>query len=306
MDKSTAPVALDHPINSKIQFEMVDLTPEKAEQWLGRNHGNRNLRPSKVALFARDMRNGRWVTAGDPIRFDWNGNLIDGQHRCEAVISSGATIRVIVVKGLDPVAQQVIDTGAKRTPADALKFAGNKSNLTVIAGAARIAMTRAAGGMSNALSTTPTPVTNAETVGWVDDNPEIIEAAALARRTFRPIGIAPSPWAYCLWEFERINGLAAVEFATSLAEHRGWSGDRDPRAAMFNAFDAAARGRRRQPGAGESLYIAFRSWNAWVTGKTLRAPVPLKQVGTKVVGNDIPKLVHPSATFLDRLYGSAA
>lgn len=289
-------VPLDHPVNRKVASEWVDLTPTVAEKWLGQNHDNRNLRRPKVLTYARDMRNGEWTTSGQPIQFDWNGNLIDGQHRCEAVIESGVTIRVLVVKGLDPKAKQVIDTGIKRSPADALKFAGYSTNLPILGGAARIALLRDSGYLRTALSHGTPDVSNAEIVSWMDVHQEAAFAAELAKKTAKNIGIAPSPWAYCLWEFELLNGAVAVEFATSMSEWRGLSGKGDPRVAMLTAFRKAAEGVRRVPQTGESIYIAFRAWNAWVTGKKLTSVIARGATGT---GNDIPKLVRPTAAFLN-------
>ena len=48
------------------------------------------------------MGSGNGQTSGLSIQFDWDGRMIDGQHRCEAGIESGVTIRMLVVKGLDP------------------------------------------------------------------------------------------------------------------------------------------------------------------------------------------------------------
>jgi hypothetical protein len=292
-------VTLDHPINTKASEQWVDLTPTLAEKWLGQNHENRNLRSSKVRAFARDMRNGEWTTTGQPIQFDWNGNLIDGQHRCEAVIESGVTVRVLVVKGLDPKAKQVIDTGTKRTPADALKFSGYKHDLNATAAVARIAMGRDAGYLRTAFAGSAPNITNAETVSWVDVHPEVTNAVALARRTGKQIGIAPSPWAYCLWELQHINGAIAVEFATSMHEYRGLRGKGDPRVAMLTAFRNAQQGQRRIPQVAESIYIVFRAWNAWVANKSLVSVIPRDPNGK---GNDIPKLIAPTAAFFDR-YG---
>lgn len=293
------PLTLDHPINTKLTEEWVTLTPTLAEKWLGQNHGNRNIRSVKVKSFARDMRNGLWRVTGQPIQFDYNGILIDGQHRCEAVIESGVSIRVLVVKGLDPHAREVIDTGSKRTPADALKFAGHTHDLNVQAAAARIALGRENGFLRTAFAAPAPHITNAETVEWVEAHPELQNAVALARLTAKEIGITPSPWAYVLWELLQIDGMLATEFATSMKEYRGLNGKGDPRVAMLTTFKNAALGRRRVPTMAESIYIAFRAWNAWATGKTLTLIVPQASEGK---GNAIPKLVAPSPAVRERYY----
>ena len=290
-------VTLDHPLNKKITDEWVDLTPTLAEKWLGQNHGNRNIRTPKVKAYARDLRNGAWLTDGSPFRFDWNGVMSDGQHRCEAVIESGVTIRAHVIRGLDPASREVMDTGTKRTPADALFFAGYGKDKNVAAATARIAMARESGYITTAFGGAPPTITNTETVNWVRDNEEVAFAVALARRTYGQIGITPSPWAYCLYELEKIDGQSAVEFADSMNEFRGLRGKGDPRAAMLTAFRNAQLGKRRKPGVAETIYIVFRTWNAWVTNKSLTSIIPRDPNGK---GNDIPKPAIPTAAFKDR------
>lgn len=46
------------------------------------------------------MKTGRWVLNGETICFDSNGVLRDGHHRLLAIIESGVTIEVLVVRGV--------------------------------------------------------------------------------------------------------------------------------------------------------------------------------------------------------------
>jgi hypothetical protein len=270
-----------------LQHELVDVDPATAERWLGRNLGNRNLRRGKVLQYARDMRAGNWQTSGQAIQFDWNGRLIDGQHRLEAVIESGVTIRVFVVRGLDPKAREVIDTGAKRSPGDALKFAGFHHDPTLLAAVARIADARDNGYLRTAMATNMPTLSNSDVIAWVELNPAAATAAAIARRTGRSINIQPSVWAYCLYEMQKVDMSAASEFADSIAEMR-LEGKGDPRAVLRDIFTRAATGQRRKPEVAEAIYIVYRAWNAWITGQHLTQIVPGK-VNTD--GNEIPKLV---------------
>lgn len=104
----------------------MSVEPEQAEKWLERNVANRTLRPSRVREYATAMTQGRWLYTADPIRFDEDGRLIDGQHRLLAVVRSGRTVEMHVVRGLAREAQDKVDTGATRTAADALKVRGFK------------------------------------------------------------------------------------------------------------------------------------------------------------------------------------
>lgn len=267
--KNTAlkPVTLDHPINSKITTEFVAVNPETAEKWLGQNHGNRQLRPRKVEAYARDMRNGNWMTSGDSIKFDWNGRLIDGQHRLEAVIDSGTTIRVLVVRGLEPRVQDVLDVNARRSNADALRFNGVTVHATDIAAVAKIANARAMGLLSTATSVQVPELTNAEVLAWFEEHPEVANAIALARRVYKAIGGTPSALGYAIWRLEQIDALATVEFFTSMSEFRT-KGHGDPRVALLRSFNRMREQGVRITPALQLRYV-FAAWNAWRAGKSV-------------------------------------
>jgi hypothetical protein len=281
-------VPLDHPINTKVTSEWVNLTPAMAEKLLGQNHGNRNVRSRKVGNYARDMRNGKWLTTGDSIKVDWNGRMIDGQHRCEAVIESGVTIRVMVVKGLEPNVQSVLDVNVRRSPSDALKFNGHSYNVSILASCARIANARALGYLTSATSTTIPEMTNGEVLQWVAENPEIENAAALASRVHKTIGATPSALAYAILTLEKINAPAAVEFFTSMAEFRT-DGANDPRSTLLRTFNRLKEQRVTLTPAIQLSYI-FRAWNAWRSNKKItNLPTKTSTTGGGSVGVAIPE-----------------
>lgn len=116
-----------------VTHKIEQVSPKKAELWLQQStFDNRRVNAKQVARIARDIQAGHWVFDGSPIRFDTEGNVIDGQHRLLAVCQGGQTVEILVVRGLDIAAKNTIDTGRLRTPADVLHFNGLK-NTTVLA-----------------------------------------------------------------------------------------------------------------------------------------------------------------------------
>ena len=109
------------------------VTPAIAEDWLGKNAHNRDLRNRDVARYADAMRRGEWVLNGDPIRFDEDGNLLDGQHRLWAVVESDVVIDAVVLRGLPSSAQETMDLGARRSLKDTLKLRGESDPSTLAA-----------------------------------------------------------------------------------------------------------------------------------------------------------------------------
>ncbi|WP_460985736.1 ParB N-terminal domain-containing protein, partial [Staphylococcus aureus] len=63
---------------------------------------------------------GDWKNAGDTIRFDKDGSLIDGQHRLLACVNTNLAQNFLIVYGLDSEVFDVIDNGKGRTNADVL------------------------------------------------------------------------------------------------------------------------------------------------------------------------------------------
>lgn len=120
-----------------MQIEVVKITPEMAKAMLQRNHKNRPLNPHHVARMSTDMQKGNWIVNGDAIRLSSEGDLMDGQHRLNACVSSGVPFDTVLVRGLDTDAARTIDGGRKRTIADKFNMDGIK-NAKALASALRV------------------------------------------------------------------------------------------------------------------------------------------------------------------------
>lgn len=86
----------------KVAFVVERITPEIAKEYMKHNTKNPRQRVSRsvVKAYADDMKNGRWQLNGEAIVFDEDGYLKNGQHRLLAVIMSGATVEMAVVRGI--------------------------------------------------------------------------------------------------------------------------------------------------------------------------------------------------------------
>jgi hypothetical protein len=77
---------------------LVNMTPTSAEIMLQRNIDNRKPSPPDIKGYERDMsRRGRWARNGETLKFDRQGNLIDGQKRCMATVHTGHKWTAVVV-----------------------------------------------------------------------------------------------------------------------------------------------------------------------------------------------------------------
>jgi hypothetical protein len=103
----------------------IVVTPEMATDWL-ENHNNIN-RPKRIKLadkYTRDRVGGKYIVGWHAIAFDWDGELLNGQHTLTAIIESGIPEEHLIVRGLDPKSRMIGDTDAPRRPADILKLLG--------------------------------------------------------------------------------------------------------------------------------------------------------------------------------------
>lgn len=121
----------------KITSDIETVTPEMAMEWLTAetNLNNRKLKPPVVRKYVRDMSDRNWLFNGDTIKFDWNGKLLDGQHRLHALIATNRTTEFNIVRNLDPDAYKSIDIGARRTTGDIMQHAGSKYGTSAAAAA---------------------------------------------------------------------------------------------------------------------------------------------------------------------------
>ncbi len=109
---------------------LMDVCPALAAFMLSSSAGNRALRKYHISSLASDMASGKWITTNQGIGFTKEGVLVDGHHRLQAVVESGATIKIQVSFGLDSNAYQVIDQGVIRTTADV--FGGSRKLAQVL------------------------------------------------------------------------------------------------------------------------------------------------------------------------------
>lgn len=111
------------------------ITPETAKTLLENNNPNyRSMRQGKANEYAQEMLEGRWRILED-IAIDTNGNVINGQHRLQAVVSAGFPVAFRVTRGYHPDCIHYFDTSAlKRSGKDALSYASSKNNIKDIYG----------------------------------------------------------------------------------------------------------------------------------------------------------------------------
>lgn len=244
-------------------IEIVDVTPELAEKWLAKNTHNRNLRERQSILYATDMVNGDWRWTGEGIKFGKSGRLLDGQHRLHAIVLSGVTVRMLVVRNLDDKAQEDVDRGVPRKFHDVLALRG-ESDASSLAALVRKVHGWEAGRRRDV---TGFQATVAQMLRTLDAHPELRDITRRARTLADHIDLPGSVIGLCVWLFERIDEEDAHFFFERLADAQGLlKGDPIYELRRTLAGTKDVRGERSQT---FLLAITIKAWNAYRRGESV-------------------------------------
>jgi hypothetical protein len=103
------------------------ITPSLAKAYLDANTMNRPVRETHIAKLAHDMASGNYHSNGATIVFNGDGTLLDGQHRLMAIVESGVSIEMLVVRGVAKAAMKTIDANISRKASDVAQMMGHTS-----------------------------------------------------------------------------------------------------------------------------------------------------------------------------------
>ena len=108
---------------------VAEITPDQAQSLLDNNiDKNRKVRETHVQELAEAMRRGEWRLTHQGLGVDVNGKLIDGQHRCLAIVQAGVTVRMLVTMGIETTAFNAVDNLLRpRSHADVLQWTRHKT-----------------------------------------------------------------------------------------------------------------------------------------------------------------------------------
>lgn len=106
---------------SEKNYETILITPEFGQEIL-ENHSNyRKISEKRVKLYADSILKNKWKIS-QPLIFDENGKLCDGQNRIKAVIDTGMPQWFIIICGFPVDSIDTLDNGQPRTANQVLSF----------------------------------------------------------------------------------------------------------------------------------------------------------------------------------------
>lgn len=205
----------------ELSVDRVVVTPDLAKTWLRNNKKNRPVSRRTVSRYAGAMSRGEWVFNGDAIRFDKEGNILDGQHRLHAVIDSDSEIEQLVVKGIERSAFATIDENKPRTAADTLAVVGEKY-ATELASSLRLVHQMEIGEMDQLGYGNNSP-TNTQILELLDRHPGVRDSVDFSTSLYAakaPV-LPKSIIAFCHYTFQEVDHKAAIEFLEKVMTGHG-------------------------------------------------------------------------------------
>jgi hypothetical protein len=253
---------------SGVETKLMIITPEKAANWLKyKNNRNRKLSKFHVSFLAKQIKAGKWMQNGESIKFDKDGNLLDGQHRLSACVAANAPIVTLVTTGLSKESFTTIDTGKKRHAGDVLSIHDIK-NPNNVSGASRYVLNYKSGTYSkNNSSNNPTNQDVLEFVKNTNISKVVEDALSIYRKSARNLTV------------KMIAGLMFIFLETSSQDDvriffekvcigLGLS-DSEPEFALKRVLDKDKIAKRKMTQREKSALI-IKAWNASKKGKKVK------------------------------------
>ena len=243
--------------------ETVD--PSIARQYLESNVINRKINERALASLSQDMKAGDWKLTGEAIKFDTNNRLIDGQHRLTAIERTGVTVPMLVIRGIEPETQLVLDTGTKRSGANALEIAGITKETTLRAAIAAVGITDKEGMLTTSGSSL-LPVTHSQIVEWVVEN-DLDSAIHFGTKLHRLVAGSRSAICYAFFKIAQVNPESARNFFDEVSSMHT-NGIGDPRYTLVNKLNKEVfRGTGYRS---KYVFSILKAWEAYYLGRELK------------------------------------
>lgn len=260
--------------NSPVRANVHLVTPEMAADILSRNRVNRPLRVMRIAFFSDLVTNDQFVMTGEPVQVegyltDPEFGLLNGQHRLHGIVRANKPAQLLIVEGIERSTRMFMDTGAKRTFADALRMEREVSNAAAHASAVRLGYTLETQGATAVLTGgSRIPQSNAELLAWYDAHPELSEALPVARRVRDEIGASEPAMAYACMMLSEIDAKECEDFFERLT--RGDALIEGDPVLILRRYMLNARAKRPRPRAVMQLAVSFKAWNVRRAGETIK------------------------------------
>lgn len=244
----------------EVKSEVVTITPQIAAKWLSgsKNFRKRNL--AKEAVYAEDMRGGRWDVNGETIKLNGDGSVKDGQGRLHACVAANVSFKSVVVSGVESDVN--IDVGERRSLAQLLTSRG-EINTSHLAGAIRWQWKYE----KNAMRSTGKGalVSNACLLEVFDRNQELRDAITPSIRV--KFLVPGSVMAFLLYQFSLRDADMASVYLESVATGADLAVD-DAVLQFRSRMQKNRDDKKYSMRPIEIMALGIKAWNFWRRGQT--------------------------------------
>lgn len=259
-------IAMAEPEESEGHFvsRIVKVTPEIAETLLSRASVNRRLNKGQVTSLAGAILRGEWKLTHQGIAFDDTGALLDGQHRLNAIIEANTPVEMLIFEGLPKDVFPVLDTGKRRSAADALLSTGAKYLQLLSSTIRHVILFKT---MPNDLwSGARAHVSNDRILAaYNEDKDRYAEAVTIGRELSRHLFASQTAAAVGFFVTTEVAPAADIDEWISGLKSGASLDSGDARLALREVpRDFQKRGSRRRMGMRDQVAIYIKAWNAWV------------------------------------------
>lgn len=275
---------------------MTRIDPDLAAELLKRNINNRRPKPRMIEQFKRDMQAGRWDPDASDLKFSEDGLLIDGQNRLLACVEAGVPFETLVRTGLNPRTRIFVDTGTRRTAADAIRM--NNPRMAHYAGVAAAIALRSRYNeriehfdRKRGWDYKSRTLTHDEVISYLEAHPHIERLAATTDSIRRQV-VPTIPNSALLAAFSWFAEVDEKETETMISEllTGDFGGQGDPLQALLGYAARVYGFRSKIAGAGprgriaqeDHMIVLIRVWNARRRGEGLDRVVPTRRARLEV------------------------
>lgn len=255
-----------------LTVEVVEITPERAEDLLGHNEQNRGVAALVVDKYTRDMKAGKWALNGQTIKIGKTGRLLDGQHRLMACAKAGQSFPAIIVSGLEEDVFETFDLGARRSIGEILKDKGELN--TSALGAALRQLWLLENGFFMSRGAAPTV---AELLGTLERHPDLRNSIRHGRRVMDVT--APTLVVALHYLFSRVNQHRADEYVERLIDGADLFAGHPILVLRDQLMKAKAKKKTGLPDAERAAWM-IKAWNAYMTDRTV-GRIKFQQIGPR-------------------------
>lgn len=249
------------------------ITPEQAANLLATRAANRVLKAHHVAYLRRQIEEGLWRPTAGTLGMNEDGQLVEGQHRCEAIVEAGESVEIEVRR----IAQSdvlAVDTGTTRSAADLFAIRSIANPAQAAACIRIVASLRASVGKPAYNQRAGAMLSNEELWEILRADSRYVAAAEAGRilREHTPF-VAASQLAALYYVFA---DAASPERARAFLDAVAFDSEVDTTALTYGLrrWLLRAEAQKRKPSKYHALVLFVSVWNRWLKGEKGRPALP--------------------------------